>query len=225
MAKRKLMKDIKQAQLARLEIISDLYKRGYNFREMRSEVMRRLELATYSLETVHKDVCRLLEEWKKHRISKIDQIVQLELQRNDTIIKEAWEAWDKSKTDYERRSAKQYGTPGKEDGGEERISTTKIEQRREMVRKNGDPRYLEIILKVQERNAKLLGYDKPIKVDIYSALPKEESPAGVQYDVNALPVDMLVEMAYKLQDAEFEKRQEEISNGKEADNQSSSNEE
>ena len=225
MAKRKLMKDIKQAQLARLEIISDLYKRGYNFREMRSEVMRRLELTTYSLETVHKDVCRLLEEWKKHRISKIDQIVQLELQRNDTIIKEAWEAWDKSKTDYERRSAKQYGTPGKEDGGEERISTTKIEQRREMVRKNGDPRYLEIILKVQERNAKLLGYDKPIKVDIYSALPKEESPAGVQYDVNALPVDMLVEMAYKLQDAEFEKRQEEISNGKEADNQSSSNEE
>lgn len=225
MAKRKLMKDIKQAQLARLEIISDLYKRGYNFREMRSEVMRRLELATYSLETVHKDVCRLLEEWKKHRISKIDQIVQLELQRNDTIIKEAWEAWDKSKTDYERRSAKQYGTPGKEDGGEERISTTKIEQRREMVRKNGDPRYLEIILKVQERNAKLLGYDKPIKVDIYSALPKEESPAGVQYDVNALPVDMLVEMAYKLQDAEFEKRQEEISNGKEADNQSISNEE
>ena len=225
MAKRKLMKDIKQAQLARLEIISDLYKRGYNFREMRSEVMRRLELATYSLETVHKDVCRLLEEWKKHRISKIDQIVQLELQRNDTIIKEAWEAWDKSKTDYERRSAKQYGTPGKEDGGEERISTTKIEQRREMVRKNGDPRYLEIILKVQERNAKLLGYDKPIKVDIYSALPKEESPAGVQYDVNALPVDMLVEMAYKLQDAEFEKRQEEISNGKEADNERSSNEE
>ena len=225
MAKRKLMKDIKQAQLARLEIISDLYKRGYNFREMRSEVMRRLDLATYSLETVHKDVCRLLEEWKKHRISKIDQIVQLELQRNDTIIKEAWEAWDKSKTDYERRSAKQYGTPGKEDGGEERISTTKIQQRREMVRKNGDPRYLELILKVQERNAKLLGYDKPIKVDIYSALPKEESPAGVQYDVNALPVDMLVEMAYKLQDAEFEKRQEEISNGKEADNQSSSNEE
>ena len=94
------MKDYRQAQLARLEIISGLYKRGYSFREIRSEVMKRLNLETYSLETVHKDISRLLEEWREQRIDKIDQIVQLELQRNDDIIKEAWQAWDKSKTYY-----------------------------------------------------------------------------------------------------------------------------
>lgn len=219
MARKKLMKDYRQAQIARLEIISGLYKRGYSFREIRSEVMRKLDLATYSLETLHKDIHKLLDEWREQRLNDIDEYVELELKRNDDIIKEAWKAWDKSKTDYEKVSAKQQGLPTRtEEGNNSGISTTKIEQTKEVVIKNGDPRYLDVILKVQERNAKLLGYDKPIKVDVYSAPPKEESPTGTQYDINAIPVDMLVEMAYKLQDVEFEKRQKEINYGTQTDN-------
>ena len=219
--RRKLMKDVKVAQIARLEIVANFYKRGYSFREIRAEVMNRLNLATYSLDTLHKDVHRLLDEWQKYRVSKTEQVIQLELQRNDEIIKEAWLAWDKSKTDYEKRVAKQQGLPAKkgtqdgQGGNDERIETTKIEQQRELIRKYGDPRYLEVILKAEERNAKLLGYDKPIKVDVYSAPPKEEAPTGAQYDINALPVDMIVEMAYKLQDVEFEKRQKKSNNGTE----------
>lgn len=206
MARRKRMKDYRQAQLARLEIISGLYKRGYSFREIRSEVMKRLDLDTYSLETVHKDITRMLEEWREQRIDRIDQVVQLELQRNDDIIKEAWQAWDKSKTDYERKSAKQQGLPTRSDdntdGG---ISTTKIEQSKELVIRYGDPRYLDLILKVQERNAKLLGYDSPIKVDVYNTPPKDEAPASAEYDLSALPPELLVEMAMKLQDSSFNK--------------------
>ena len=206
MARRKRMKDYRQAQLARLEIISGLYKRGYSFREIRSEVMKRLALETYSLETVHKDVKVLLEEWKEQRIDKIDEIVQLELQRNDDIIKEAWQAWDKSKTDYERKSAKQQGLPTRSDENNEGgISTTKIEQSKELVIRYGDPRYLDLILKVQERNAKLLGYDSPIKVDVYNTSPKDEKPASAEYDLSVLPKEMLVEMAMKLQDSAFDK--------------------
>lgn len=217
MARRKLMKDIKQAQLARLQIVAELYKRGYSFREMRAEVMKRLDLATYSLETVHKDVVRLLEEWKKYRISRIDQIVETELHRNDSIIREAWEAWDKSKTDYEKRTVKQQGLPnrGNNEGSreDERIETTKIEQQRENIRKYGDPRYLEVILKAEERNAKLLGYDEPIKIDVYNTAPKEERPIETRYDINKLPVDMLLTVANKLQDIEFEKRRKEAEDG------------
>lgn len=200
------MKDYRQAQLSRIEIISGLYKRGYSFREIRSEVMKRLDLETYSLETVHKDITRMLDEWREHRIDRIDQVVQLELQRNDDIIKEAWQAWDKSKTDYERKSAKQQGLPKRSDensdGG---ISTTKIEQSKELVIRYGDPRYLDLILKVQERNAKLLGYDSPIKVDVYNAPPKDEAPASAEYDLSALPPELLVEMAMRLQDSSFNK--------------------
>lgn len=168
--------------------------------------MKRLALETYSLETVHKDVKVLLEEWKEQRIDKIDEIVQLELQRNDDIIKEAWRAWDKSKTDYERKSAKQQGLPTRSDENNEGgISTTKIEQSKELVIRYGDPRYLDLILKVQERNAKLLGYDSPIKVDVYNTPPKDEKPASAEYDLSVLPKEMLVEMAMKLQDSAFDK--------------------
>jgi DNA-binding transcriptional MerR regulator len=211
--RKKRMKDYRQAQLARIDIISGLYKRGYSFREIRSEVMKRLDLETYSLETVHKDITRMLEEWREQRIDRIDQVVQLELQRNDDIIKEAWQAWDKSKTDYERKSAKQQGLPTRtDDKNEGGISTTKIEQSKELVIRYGDPRYLDLILKVQERNAKLLGYDSPIKVDVYNTPPKDEAPASADYDLTVLPPEMLVEMAMKLQDSAFNKNKAEDGN-------------
>lgn len=207
------MKDYRQAQIARIDIISGLYKRGYSFREIRSEVMKRLDLDTYSLETVHKDITRMLDEWREQRIDRIDQVVQLELQRNDDIIKEAWQAWDKSKTDYERKSAKQQGLPTRtDDNTEGGISTTKIEQSKELVIRYGDPRYLDLILKVQERNAKLLGYDSPIKVDVYNTPSKDEAPASAEYDLTVLPPEMLVDMAMKLQDSAFNKNQAEDGN-------------
>lgn len=213
MARKKRMKDYRQAQIARIDIISGLYKRGYSFREIRSEVMKRLDLDTYSLETVHKDITRMLDEWREQRIDRIDQVVQLELQRNDDIIKEAWQAWDKSKTDYERKSAKQQGLPTRtDDNTEGGISTTKIEQSKELVIRYGDPRYLDLILKVQERNAKLLGYDSPIKVDVYNTPPKDEAPASAEYDLTVLPPEMLVDMAMKLQDSAFNKNQAEDGN-------------
>ena len=43
-----------QLKLARLEIVAQLYKRGYSIRKIQSEVVKRLELKTYSLATVHK---------------------------------------------------------------------------------------------------------------------------------------------------------------------------
>lgn len=97
--KAKKMKDYRQAQIVRLDIISELYKRGYSYREIRDEVMARLDLSSYSLRTVSKDVNRLLQEWRETRIENTDLALQLELERLDAIVKEAWAAWEKSKED------------------------------------------------------------------------------------------------------------------------------
>lgn len=43
---------------ARLVIVSELYSKGKSFREIRSEVIRRLDLGSYSLKTVHDDIER-----------------------------------------------------------------------------------------------------------------------------------------------------------------------
>lgn len=164
----KKMKDYRQAQIVRLDIIAQLYKRGYSYREIREEVMARLDLQAYSLQTVHKDVNRLLSEWRETRIENIDHAVQLELERIDELIKEAWAAWDKSKTDYERKKAKQQGVPngGNGENDESGVVTVKMEQQREEVICYGDPRYLEVIHKNLTERRKLLGLYSPEKKEI-----------------------------------------------------------
>lgn len=167
------MKDYRQARIVRLDIIAQLYKRGYSYRDIREEVMTRLDLKTYSMSTVKKDIDILLEEWRSMRIENFDHSVQLELERIDELIKEAWSAWDKSKTDYERKKAKQQGIPGAppEEGEEESrsnrdIITIKMEQQKEEIICFGDPRYLEVVHKNLIERRKLLGLYSPEKREI-----------------------------------------------------------
>lgn len=167
-AKKTSMKDYRQAQIIRMDIISRLYKRGYSYREMREEVMARLDLQSYSLRTVKKDVERLLAEWREARIDNTDYALQLELERIDDLIKEAWEAWEKSKQEYEKRRAKQIGVPNPDDEGKGGggVVTLKMEQTAENVSPCGDPRYLELIHKLLIERRKLLGLYSPDKKEI-----------------------------------------------------------
>lgn len=168
----KKMKDYRQAQIVRLDIIAQLYKRGYSYRQIQAEVKARLDLATYSLNTVHRDVKRMLEEWRETRIENLDLAIQLELERIDDLIREAWEAWDKSKQDYEKTHTKQTGTPtqpgqnAESPDGDGRIVTVKIERTSEEITKYGNPRYLEVIHKNLAERRKLLGLYSPDKAVI-----------------------------------------------------------
>ena len=152
----------------RQNIVSDLYKQGYNYREIREEVMKRLDIPRYSLQTVHADVQSILAEWRQMRNLNIEELQQLELQRIDTIIKEASEAWEKSKTDYDKKRSKQYGRPTGDSGGEGEggIETVGVEQSREEMVMCGDVRYLDMIHKVSMERRKILGLYAPEKREI-----------------------------------------------------------
>lgn len=157
--------DYRKEQLVRMDVLAPLYKRGYSFREMRAEVMARLDLPTYSTRTVAKDIKRLLAEWQEERLQNIDDAVQLELKRIDDIIQEAWEAWDKSKTDYERKKAKQQSIPEgvASDSG---FKPVKLDSHKEEVISFGDPRYLDVINKQAIERRKLLGLYAPEQKDV-----------------------------------------------------------
>lgn len=158
------LRNFRTQKLMRMDILSGLYKRGFSYREMRSEVMARLGLKSYSLETVKKDIDSLLEEWRATRIEDLDLALQLELERIDTLIKEAWEAWEKSKENYQKVKASQEGVPSTPDGegdGDGEIITVKMKQAKEDVVNCGDPRYLEVINKLLIERRKLLGLYKP----------------------------------------------------------------
>lgn len=164
------LRNFNAAKLLRMDILSTLYKQGYSYRDMRREVMARLDLKSYSLETVKSDIDSLLEEWRSTRIEDLDLALQLELERIDHIIREAWEAWEKSKESYKKVKASQEGIPGQnDDDGEKQpdtIVTTKMKQMREDVTCYGDPRYLDVIHKQLIERRKLLGLYSPEKLDL-----------------------------------------------------------
>lgn len=165
--------DIRQRQkkLARLEIVATLYKRGYSIRKIQSEVMKRLDLKTYSVATVHSDIRTLLDEWRENRIEDMDAALQLELERIDDTVRELWEQWEKSKTDYTKTARKQKGSPTRDNQtGQTSIRTYQTERTETEVIRLGDPSYIsEIRMQLAERR-KLLGLYAPEKKDIQGGM-------------------------------------------------------
>lgn len=164
-----------QIKTARLEIVSQLYKRGYSIRAIRAEVMSRLDLATYSTQTVHKDVQTLLKEWRESRLEDMDDALQLELTRIDDTVQELWEQWEKSKEDYTRTQRKRKGAPARSgnqdnnssDGG---IRTFSVEEKTLNIVGLGNPAYISEIRQQLAERRKLLGLYAPEKRDIQGGM-------------------------------------------------------
>ena len=189
--KHKELRQYRKDQSIRMDIEAPLYRRGFSIRAITDEVKARLDLPTLSTRTVHKDIQRLLAEWRELRIKDMGEAVQLELERIDEVIREAWDAWDKSKTDYQRKRAKQKGIPGDNTGTD--ITTVEMEQQSEEVVCFGDPRYLDVIHKNLAERRKLLG--------LYSAEKKEiTGKDGKDLLPNQLTIDEAKNLISKLND-------------------------
>lgn len=162
-------------RLERMELLAPLFKHGYTYREMQREVMARLNLKSYSLRQVKYDIDALLKEWQEYRVTAVDANIQLELQRIDNIVREAWGAWEKSKEDYKRIRQQQDRVPvGSDkaggDGEEGDLSLVHASQTTENVVECGDPRYLDVINRQLQERRKLLGLYAPEKqVSVSSA--------------------------------------------------------
>lgn len=156
------LKKYEQLKTARLEIVAKLYKRGYSYADIQREVREQLGMDRgYSTRTVHKDVHTLLNEWRDMRVEDMDNAIQVELARLSEVEKEAWQEWDKSKQDHEKKRAKQQRMSG--EGSDDAV---RMEQQREEVIGFGDPRYLDIVHKCGIERRKILGLYSPEKKDI-----------------------------------------------------------
>lgn len=153
-----------QAKEGRLEIAAKLYKRGYSYRQIQAEVMKRLGLKTYSLKTVSGDIKTLLAEWRETRLEDMDAALQLELERIDETVRELWEQWEKSKEDYTQTVSTRKGAPRRNvDTGANEIKTYSVDIRDSNVVGLGNPSYIsEIRAQLAERR-KLLGLYAPEK--------------------------------------------------------------
>ena len=152
---------------ARLEIVAGMYKRGYSLRKIQSEVVKRLELSSYSLATVHKDVQTLLDEWRENRIEDMDAALTLELERIDETCRELWNSGKSQRLITTRHNASRKALPP--------VTTRRGRLQSGHIRQKGRNRgyharrpvmiSAEIRKQLEERR-KLLGLYAPEKKDI-----------------------------------------------------------
>lgn len=191
-----------------IRFCADLFLRGYSYREIADALNRDLSARgmgyTITFQMVYYDLQQCLIEWKRERLETIDEYVTQELRKLDKMEVELWEAWERSKTGKLREKNRQNAKPRKvlEDGDnpeyygyEETTTETSA----------GNPRFLDLLLNVQQRRAKMLGFDAPIKVEI-PGIEKSINGDAPQYDVSAIPDDLLFAVADKLQTAEYKKQ-------------------
>lgn len=205
----KMCKRTKDQREFDLAFCSNLFLRGYTYREiserLNEENARSGVGYTITKQMVYWDMQQLLIEWKRERMENIDDYVTQELRKLDKMEQQAWEAWEASKTGKMRTKEKtNRGRPIKTDatdgdpeyyGYEETTTETSA----------GNPRFLDLLLNIQQRRAKMLGFDAPVKIEIpgYNAGTDDDKP---QYDVSAIPDDLLFAVADKLQTAEYKKQ-------------------
>lgn len=159
----------RQAKIARLEIVSQMFLRQHTVRQIRAEVMKRLKLSTYSTATVQSDIKTVLEELQQQRLDNAEYALQLELERIDETCRELWEQWEKSKEDYVKTIKKRKGAPRFGDEGG-KSKTTQIENRESTIIGFGDVAYITEIRKQLQERRKLLGLYAPEKKEVSGEL-------------------------------------------------------
>lgn len=174
-----------------LVFCTDLFLRGYSYRQISDLLNKRnakmgLDYAIVPPMRVYKDLKQLLINWKREHEENIDLYITKELSKLDKIEAELWDAWERSK----KRIVSKI-----------RQSGLKTERSETFA---GNPRYLDLVLSVQQRRAKLLGLDAPVKVDLPNVNVSVDS-SGPKYDISVIPNDMLFVIADKLQNAEYER--------------------
>lgn len=185
---------------------SDLFLRGYTYRdivaELNADLKKRGIAYTISLAMVYYDLQQCLIEWKRERLDNIDDYVTQELQKLDKMEVELWEAWENSKIGKRREKNRTSAKPRKVLTEDEKTADWYGYNETTNETSAGNPRFLDLLLNVQQRRAKMLGYDAPVKIEIpgYNAASGEDKET---YNVKAIPDDLLFAVVDKIQDSKF----------------------
>lgn len=156
---------------------TNLFLRGYSYREiakhLNDELKRRGETYELSFQMVYYDMRQVLEEWKAEQKQNITDYVAQELKKLDRMEAELWEAWEKSKKIVKKKTRRsREGSHDPEDKairpGDWGYSETQEENT------PGDSRYFDLLLRVWDKRAKLVGYDVAEKVKIIRDDDEEE---------------------------------------------------
>jgi hypothetical protein len=183
---------------------SELFLKGYTYREISKMLNEANAKAgrqyTISAQSVYKDMERCLIEWKRQRLQNIDDYVTQELRKLDRMEVALWTAWEESRTGKRREKNRTSAKPRKVLTEEEKTADWYGYDETQTETSAGNPRFMDLLLNVQQRRAKLLGYDAPVKVDI---VPGRKDDETEKYNFDSIPDELLFAVVDKLQQSKF----------------------
>lgn len=144
----------------------DLYLKGWSYRKIISDIEDKFG-HTLSIASIGRYVASMVEEWREHRINKLDDLKTVELQRINKLEETYWDAWQRSMEGATRTVEKQKAVPGKSvnDKGQvqESMNVAHAEKMRSTEEAYGDPRFLQGIQWCISMRCKILGVEAPIE--------------------------------------------------------------
>lgn len=187
------------------QIIAERITQGFTQDEIAEELGIGRSLVAY-------DVKILKEEWQKQSMTSLEDHKRSQLRKLDLLEKETWKLYfrsqkdevtvsDKSTKDYKQKGALGGGAPGGEEelesGDIKKVSPTEVQQNekvysaKQVKKKIGNARMLELILKINAERNSLLGLSKvTIKHDL--------NVEGMEEQINNMSDTELNEFIYKM---------------------------
>jgi len=110
------------------------------------------------------DLKQIQKEWVKNTTLNLDDYKGKELAKIDQVERMAWEGYDRSLRELKSKIIKSKDIA--KDAKTGKISADNTDQTIKTENRNGDPRFLEIIMKCIDRRCKLMGLDEPQKHEI-----------------------------------------------------------
>lgn len=107
-----------------------------------------------SQQQISKDWRLAVRRWRDSELVDVNEVKNRQLTELEAIKTEAWKAWWASLEDREKVTTEQ------REGSE----TARVKVEKET--KTGDPRYLDVIIRSCEREARLIGLDEVLSVDL-----------------------------------------------------------
>lgn len=123
-----------------------------------------------AVSTIQRDSEAIWKEWREAATEDIKTLQRMELKKLEYVVREAWEAWDRSKEGVTESSIREYDS-SQEDGKRYTVRTTKI-----IPQRDGNPQFLSIILQCIEKQIRILGLDASKNPDLINS--RNDEPVG-----------------------------------------------
>ena len=148
-----------EQQVIIINAIAKLYLEGFSYRAMAIWITENKNIPITHT-AVSKYLGKVMDDWRKERISKIDDLLIIELQGLNRVEREAWDGWYRSLNTKTKNVSKRKGSPqkSKDKEGKEvlNVSTTEVEDIEETSNTDGNPKFLEIIKDCKSKRIDLL---------------------------------------------------------------------